>query len=166
MVPNSVADAVASAYLDEAPDDGRREQRATMIRYGVEGPDGHVWATPADRRPSALVERLGQQYVLSTLAKSAGSGPRLLLDEDKAAGRPTRLWSTVLRLSSEGGDHTGSRWTPTAVGAVMMLRDGRLGLRADEGRGSADDAVRALLEQQAGSTRGRGPADDLAASLA
>ena len=116
--------------------------------------------------PAALVERLGQQYVLSKLAKSAGSGPRLLLDEDKAAGRPMRLWSTVLRLSSEGGDHTGSRRTPTAVGAVMMLRDGRLGLRADEGRGSADDAVKALLEQQAGSTRGRGPADELAASLA
>ena len=96
---------------------------------------------PADRRPLGLIEKALQQwcvqgYFVEAYERERQGGWRApWLDEAKMIGRESEWWTPVLRFSSAGGGRTGSRVQASDVGAVMMLRDGKLGLPPElEGR--------------------------------
>jgi len=162
IVPNAMADTVAKAYLDEPPEDARPRQTATLIRYGVHVAGGAVATTPADRRPTALAERLAAAYVRRWLTELQGGRGDLLVDWAALEGDESGLWRAVLRLSSEGsevdrdvrdgGRAEGTRRRASRVGAVMMLRWGQMGAPAETGPG--EDVRDALMRHGAGAEGG------------
>ena len=158
VFPNSYADALATAHLDEDPVEGagsaaeggdghgcegtdgasscaERQQQATLVRYEVEEEDGAWWRTSADRRVGSMARRRGQGFEVRSLLREMDEGRRqeLLLDYAQLRGEPSRMWTALITVMSEGGadDKRGSRKAATRLGAVMMLRDGRVGMPAE-----------------------------------
>ena len=181
VFPNAYADTVAKAFLDEAPDGESPTQRVSLVRY-LTGGAGHPWtdkvtwaAEPADRKvmhmtEAALQRWCVQQYLIEERKRVAhgGHGPPWL-DERRLLGRKSGWWTAVVRSSSSGGRRAGSRTEASDVGAVMMLRDGKLGLPAEwDTQRAHDDVVGALLadrEESRGTTPGGSAASELASCL-
>jgi len=91
-----------------------------------------------------------------------GVADELLVDDAWLDGGTGSYWTQLVRRSGEGGRRSGCRGVASNVGAVMMLRGGRMGLPAEylPGRREAD-VVGALLTAQAKAGAGEGPADQL-----
>ena len=86
-----------------------------------------------------------------------GAVDALLLDDAWLDGGSGVYWTQLVRRSGEGGRRSGSRGTASDVGAVMMLRSGRLGLPAEyTAERQDDDAVGAMLAAQARAEPGEG----------
>ena len=167
---NAHADMIAKACLDEEVVDSVGEQRATTVRYEVRSETGGGWAgVPADRRPLRLIETRVQRWLAlqwrterEHAEEGGGTVDALLLDDAWLDGGAGAFWTQLVRRSGEGGRRSGSRGTASDVGAVMMLRSGRLGLPAEyKADRQGDDAVGALLAAQGRAEKGEGPADKL-----
>ena len=171
---NAHADMIAKACLDEGVEDSVGEQRATTVRYEIRSETGGSWAgVPADRRPLRLLETRVQRWLTlqwrtdrEQAEPGGGTVDALLLDDAWLDGGGGAYWTQLVRRSGEGGRRSGSRGTASDVGAVMMLRSGRLGLPAEyTAERQGDDAVGAMLAAQARAEPGEGPADKLRAIL-
>ena len=171
---NAHADMIAKACLDEGVEDSVGEQRATTVRYEIRSETGGSWAgVPADRRPLRLLETRVQRWLTlqwrtdrEQTESGGGTVDALLLDDAWLDGGGGTYWTQLVRRSGEGGRRSGSRGTASDVGAVMMLRSGRLGLPAEyTAERQDDDAVGAMLAAQARAEPGEGPADKLRAIL-
>ena len=167
---NAYADMIAKACLDEEVRDYTGEQRATAVRYEIRSEVDGRWAgVPADRRPMRLIEARLQRWLTlrwrGERDRTDGGGEEadeLLIDDAWLDGGTGSYWTQLVRRSGEGGRRSGCRGVASNVGAVMMLRGGRMGLPAEylPGRREAD-VVGALLTAQAKAGAGEGPADQL-----
>ena len=151
------ADMIAKACLDEAVRDDTGEQRATAVRYEMRSEVDGSWAgVPADRRPLRLMETRVQRWLMlrwrgerEQTGEEGGVVDELLIDDAWLDGGSGVYWTQLVRRSGEGGRRSGSRGVASDVGAVMMLRGGRMGLPAEYlPDRQEDDVVGALLAAQ------------------
>ena len=140
--PNAHADMVATAFMRAETEDVYARRQAGLLEFRLLDSDaGGGVAVPADRAVRGLVLQRMQRHVVRRLhgqggddeAEMPGTRPHApgLLDWAALRGGPPGLWTALLRRTSTGGSANGGGGRASDVGAVMMARAQRYGLRAE-----------------------------------
>ena len=176
VFPNHYADVVAKAFLDRAPSGGGGTlpmRHGSLVQYAVELSDSAVSWTAGDRTLLPLMQTaLGRYELRRVLDAAKHDVGELIVKLDGVGGWPWETaWTTVLSATSRDDQGGGTRRRATALGAVMRVRAGQLGLgKLDYEGNAAERAPNAIAEvwRTVGTGNGLGlrVADSIAAMAA
>ena len=142
VFPNHYADVTAKAYLGRKTAGAFAElprRQGTLIQYGVELQDGSVSWAAGDRRLLPMVQSaLGKYELRRTLDAAHHTVGELIVNVDSTGAWPWKTaWTAVLTATSRDDQGGGTKQSATALGAIMRVRAGQLGLGGLDYAGNA-----------------------------